>query len=202
MPNDRRIGFFDRLAETWDRDEQEPEEVIRRLEEARDLIGFRRGQALLEVGCGTGQVTGWLVEQVRPGRVVAIDFSEAMLVQARAKGIDAAFERADVCADHLGARLYNIALCFHSFPHFRDQATALRNLGRALKPGGALIVMHLNGRAEVNAFHDSIGGAVEGDHLPDERMWNVMLERTGLQKTELIDREGLYFLRIEAPMNN
>jgi len=193
-PADPRIGFFNRIAAEWDVSEQDPADTIRRLEAISDLLALCPGQDVLEVGCGTGQLTGWLADRVRPGRVVGIDFSPGMLEKARAKGPDAELRRADVCRDALTPAQFDLAFCFHSFPHFRDQARALENLAGALKSAGRLQVVHLNSRAEVNAFHDQVGGVIAGDHLPDQPTWDTLLARAGLRKTQWVDRRELFFL--------
>jgi len=196
---DPRVSYFDSLAESWDRREPSAETMIQGLVRHCELLGLGAGQDLLEVGCGTGKTTGWLVEQVAPGRVTAVDFAAAMIAVAERKGIDAEFRCLDVCRDELGSELYDVVFCFHSFPHFRDQAAALRNFSRAMRRTGRLIVMHLAGREQINAFHDSLGGAVHGDHLPSRDQWNVLLESVGLQLNRWIDREDLFFLDAARP---
>lgn len=192
---DPRVGFFDRIAAAWDHDEQDPLDTLRRVEQNEHLLGLRSGERVLEVGCGTGQLTDWITQRVHPGRVVAVDFSPRMLANARAKNIDAEFRQADVCGDALGEACFDAVLCFHSFPHFRDQAAALANLARAMAPDGRLLVMHLNDRAAINAYHDQVGGEVAGDHLPDVEQWDALLATAGLRRTEWLDREGLFLLR-------
>lgn len=196
--DDPRIPFFDRLAAEWDVSEQDPGATIARLEELAKYLDLRPGEDLLEVGFGTGQITGWLADRVRPGRVVGIDFSAKMLQVARSKGLAAEFRLADVCRDDLGRAEFDVALCFHSFPHFRDQPAALRNLARCLKPGGRLIVMHLRSRAEVNAFHQSVGGIVATDLLPADHEWTGWLEAAGLKQVKMIDSQELFFLQADV----
>jgi len=196
---DARAGYFAELAPRWDTGGQDPAATVDRLAQLRDLLGLEHGIDLLEVGCGTGQITGWLADQVAPGRVVAVDFAEAMLECARRKVTTAEFRFADVCSTDLGERCFDVALCFHSFPHFRDQGAAAINLARALRPGGRLLVMHLASRAEINAFHDQVGGAVSGDHLPAPTEWETLLPQAGLRLTDYQDREGLFFLAAVKP---
>ncbi len=194
---DPRIAFFDNLAGRWDSDGQSPAETVARVAVLAEHLAIRSGEAVLEVGCGTGQLTGWLAEQAAPGTVVAVDFAPAMIAQAQAKAIPAEFRVTDVCRDDLGADRFDLVLCFHSFPHFRDQPAALRNLARALKPGGRLLVMHLSGSEAINAFHSGVGGAVSGDHLPNADAWPALLASAGLRLVSLIDRDDLFLLRAE-----
>lgn len=209
---DPRISFFDHHAGSWDDDKSVIDSNIRRLGELRDVMGLHAGMDLLEVGCGTGQITSWLCSAVAPGKVTAVDFSQAMLDKAMDKDIDADFHLLDICDESakVGLRFaasqptecadrpvgeFDVALCFHCFPHFRDQAVALRNLSSAMNPGGALVVMHLAGSGAINAFHSDVGGAVAGDILPAGGKWDDLLTQAGLKLTELTDRDDLFFLR-------
>ncbi|MBN1393824.1 MAG: class I SAM-dependent methyltransferase [Pirellulales bacterium] len=191
---DARIGFFDRLAHDWDGSEQDPVETVVQVERRAARLELRGGERLLEVGCGTGQLTGWLVERVAPGRVTAVDFSPEMLRKASEKGIGAEFRLIDVCGDELGRAEFDVALCFHSFPHFRDKPAALRNLARALKPRGRLMVMHLDRRDEINEFHRGVGGAIGDDLLPDDDLWREWLAEAGFDPPEISDGGDGFFL--------
>ena len=168
--------------------------MTRCLAEHCDLLGLTPGQDLLEVGCGTGKTTGWLAAQMAPGRVTGLDFSPKMIEGARGKGINAEFRRADVCCDDLGQGLYDVTLCLHSFPHFRDQAAALCNLSGALKGQGRLIVMHMAGSRHINEFHAGIDGPVRGDRLPQADGWVDLLRQAEMKFVRLIDREDLFLL--------
>jgi ubiquinone/menaquinone biosynthesis C-methylase UbiE len=191
---DPRIAYFDALAPRWDAQGPSAEDQSRHLQEHACLLGLSPGQGWLEVGCGTGKATGWLAGKVAPGTVTAVDFSPQMIERASRKGIHAEFRCADACRDDLGERLYDAVLCFHCFPHFRDQAAALRNLSRALRPEGRLIVMHMRGSQQINRFHAGIDGPVRGDRLPQGRAWDFLIGQAGMQRGRLIDRQDLFFL--------
>ena len=192
---DPRIGHFDALAADWDTKGRSGGEMVAFLCKHSKLLGLVSGQNLLEVGCGTGKTTAWLAAQVAPGgRTTAVDFSPEMIQQARQKGIDAEFRCADACSDELGRSCYDAILCLHSFPHFRDQLAALRNLLLSLKAAGRVIVMHMAGSRHINEFHAGIDGPVRGDSLPQGDAWTDLLERAGMQLVRLIDREDLFFL--------
>ncbi len=194
---DPRIAFFDHHALTWDQTGPDPVATLRRLWELDGRLGLRTGQDLLEVGCGTGQITGWLADRVKPGKVVAADFSPAMLAQARARGLNADFVLLDICRNESADRPFDVVLCFHSFPHFRDQKAALRQIAHHLKPGGQLLVVHLTGSAKLNAFHHQVGGPVGHDHLPPASEWSALLHPVGLKLTEAEDSEDLFLVRAE-----
>ncbi len=195
---DRRVAFFDALATHWDDDEQNPIQTVERLRSLEDYLKLAPGQRVLEVGCGTGQITGWLMEKVAPGSVTAIDFSAEMLARAKQKNIGATFMQMDICSPIPSIGLFDLVLCFHSFPHFRDQTQAMKAMSGLLAPNGRFVVMHLAGSKAINHFHDNAGGAVAGDHLPDEQGWKHLLNTAGLKQELLIDREDLFILRAYA----
>lgn len=190
-PHDPRIAFFDHHAAHWDDDSAGRDRALNRLSELRGRLGFQAGMNLLEVGCGTGQITGMLADWVRPGRVTAVDFSPAMVAQARAKWADADFRLWDICAAPLGDATFDAVLCFHSFPHFRDPAAALRHLAASLKPGGQFLVVHLAGSEQINAFHRQAGGVVAGDLLPAASEWLDLLSNAGLELEHCEDQPAL-----------
>lgn len=194
---DPRIAFFDRHAPTWDTQGPDPVATLRRLRELNGRVGLRPGQDLLEVGCGTGQITGWLLDTVKPGRVVAVDFSTAMLEQARQRGLAAEFRSVDICREQPMAERFDVVLCFHSFPHFRNPTAALRQMARLLQPDGQLIVLHLVGSTKLNAFHHQVGGPVAHDHLSPTAEWPALLQPAGLRLISAEDREDLFLVKAQ-----
>ncbi len=191
---DPRRDYFNELAPAWDDHGPDPQQTLRRMGELLGMLHLAAEQDLLEVGCGTGQITALLREAVRPGRVVSIDFAEGMVEHARRRIPDGDFRVADVCSTDLGEGAFDVVLCFHAFPHFRDQPGAIANMARALKAGGRLIVMHLAGSEVINARHGSIGGAVGCDHLPAGPEWEDLVQPAGLEVVEAIDREDLFLV--------
>ena len=192
---DPRRAYFDRLAPDWDRTGPDPQATLARLRGLAGRLGLRAGLDVLEVGCGTGQISGWLAGQVAPGRVVAVDFAPRMLAQARTRGLDVEFRCVDVCTPGALQGRFDRVLCFHCFPHLRDPAVALAQMRGCLTEGGELLVLHLAGSASLNAFHAQIGGAVASDRLPSAAEWEPLLRVAGLRVVELEDLEDLFLLR-------
>ena len=52
-----------------------------------DFAAFADDGALLDVGCGTGSLTGTMAARWPQRRIVGVDFSEAFLAFARSRGL-------------------------------------------------------------------------------------------------------------------
>ncbi len=194
-PPDPRLAYFDDLAPVWNAECSSPATTRARLATLDGELGLAPGMEVLEVGCGTGQITGWLAARVHPGRVVAADFSPAMLAEAGRRGLRVEFRQLDICVEGPVLGAFDLVLCFHAFPHFRDQPAALRQLARHLKPTGGLTILHLAGSAQINAFHAGLREPVCRDRLPGADAWPALLHAAGLELTSLTDRADLFLLR-------
>jgi ubiquinone/menaquinone biosynthesis C-methylase UbiE len=192
--DDPRREYFNALAEEWDDEEPSAESMALRLDQHARLFKLKPGNDLLEAGCGTGKTTGWLAEQVEPGRVTAVDFAMQMIECARSKGIYADFTCLDLVTDDLGRERFDVVFCFHAFPHFRDQPAVLANFSRALRPNGRLLVVHLASSERINAFHAGVEGPVNGDLLPAGDEWEGLLAAAGLKLVKQIDTDELFLV--------
>ena len=100
---------------------------------------------VLEVGCGNGYVTRQLRERVR--HVDAFDYAENMVARGRAnygETNNRFFHASVLDPDACEAGAYDAAVCVRVLINLRDrgeQATALGNIARWLKPGGRLILV-------------------------------------------------------------
>jgi ubiquinone/menaquinone biosynthesis C-methylase UbiE len=108
-----------------------------------EAAALRSGGQVLDVGCGTGALTGAVAEVVGTGgRVVGLDANPQMLAVARRKPMPAPVQWVDGRAEalpfpdrHFDAVVSQFALMF-----FADRSQALREMRRVLKPGGSLSV--------------------------------------------------------------
>lgn len=110
---------------------------------AIEKLGLKPGDAVLDIGCGTGALIPALVEAVGPqGRVVAMDFSPRMVAIARkrVKWPNVEVRQADACDTDHGAGQFDAAVAFGAFSAMPDVGAAVANAADALKPGGRLFV--------------------------------------------------------------
>jgi len=189
---------FDQLAPSWD-DELGPE----RLESLGGMVkelGIRPGHHILDIGSGTGVLLPFLLAEMRgKGEVVALDFSAEMLNQAQAKNFPpmVRFAQADVLAIPADDSSMDLAICNSAFPHFDDKVKALREIARVLKNNGRVAICHTMGREALNGLHQSIGGPVANDLLPDEPAIRGLTKQAGLKITHFEDRPERYLVIAE-----
>jgi ubiquinone/menaquinone biosynthesis C-methylase UbiE len=190
--------YFDQLAPTWDK-ELTPERLKCLGNIVREL-GIKPGYHMLDIGSGTGVLLPFLITELGgEGRIVALDFSADMLVQARAKNFPpmVVFAQADVLAIPLADNSVDMAICNSAFPHFGDKVKALKEIARALKNNGRMVICHTMSREMLNRLHQSVGGIVANDLLPDEFQLRALTKQAELKITRFEDNPERYLVIAE-----
>ncbi|MSQ29124.1 MAG: class I SAM-dependent methyltransferase [Dehalococcoidia bacterium] len=90
---------------------------------------------ILDVGAGTGATSQALREY---GRVMAVDMSPEAVSIARGRGLDVA--RMDAGNLAFPDATFDVVVVLDVIEHLEDDAAAVRELRRVLKPGGVLLV--------------------------------------------------------------
>ena len=106
------------------------------------------GARILDLGCGAGLDSLILARRVgATGRVVGIDFSEAMLARARqataASGVEVTFCRGDAERLPLKGASVDVALVNGIFNLNPARGEIFRELARVVRPGGYVYVAEL-----------------------------------------------------------
>lgn len=191
-----KAAFFDGIAERWDGWEDLSSLAVK-LNEGLDEFGVGPNERVLDVGCGTGNLTLALLARLSPaGRVVAVDIAPRMLEEAGRKIRDARVEWrvADVRRLPVEDAACDRAICFSVWPHIEDYGAAAKELGRVLKSGGHLHVWHLSSREKIAQVHASAGGPIQNDVLPPAVDTAALLERHGFDVTTVIDAADRYLV--------
>ena len=119
-----------------------------------DLLAPRRGERILDLGCGDGALTERIA--AAGAQVVAVDASAEQVAAARARGLDARVGRAEALgfAAEFDAVFSNAAL------HWMLETDAvLASVFRALRPAGRFVA-EMGGAANVAAMRGALGEAL------------------------------------------
>lgn len=117
----------------------------------RDLLVFQPDAVVLDGGCGTGAMFSLVLDQIRPRKIVAADWSERMLEEARTNAeklvapypnmfeflqIDLAqpYPWPDVYFD---AEIYSLSICYLPTQKWKE---TLSEAYRTIKPNGFLYI--------------------------------------------------------------
>lgn len=115
-------------------------------ERAVDRAEVSPGSSVLDVCCGTGDLSFELAERISPGgHVVGCDFSEPMLDLAREKaadrGVPVRFEWADALELPYDEGRFDAVTVGFGVRNFADRDRGLSEMARVLRPGGRLVIL-------------------------------------------------------------
>jgi len=196
---DPRVAFFDSIAEMWD-GWHDMAALSAQFSQAFDAFGLEPGEKVLDVGCGTGNLTQALLERLGPdGGITAIDLSPAMLARARCKVADhrVTWVMASAESVPLGDGACDRVLCFSAWPHFLRPEAVVREFHRVLRPGGHAHVFHFISRERVNLIHSQASHAsVRGDLLAPVGELARSFESGGFTVTATVDTVERYELSV------
>lgn len=136
-------AFFERVAADWDtmRLAYYDERVIEKMAE---VSGVDEGMTVADVGTGTGFAAAGIAPRV--GRVVAVDNSLAMLKVAKRNLAELGIANVELLEGDVGALPLQDASVDAAFAnmvlhHAEDPTAMLREMARAVKPGGVVAVV-------------------------------------------------------------
>jgi SAM-dependent methyltransferase len=141
-------------------------ELRRHNEVLRQACGVRPRDHVLDIGCGTGQVTRQAARAAWPGGALGVDVSAPAIERARelarAEGPgNVTFEHADAQVRPFPPGRFDLAVSRFGTMFFGDPGAAFANIGRALRPGGRLVMMTWQAR-ERNEWDVTIRQALAG----------------------------------------
>jgi SAM-dependent methyltransferase len=201
-------GHRARLASLFDEEVRPHNERFR----AAAAVGPR--DRVLDVGCGTGESTREAARAAAAGRVVGVDVAEPVLAVARQRtareGLrNVCYLRADAQTWLFAPETFDLCLSRFGVMFFADPIAAFTNIGRALRPGGRLVLLVWQAR-DRNEWSTAVRGAILGDRqdapaasappgadpfsLGDPAATTAVLERSGFAGVGFTDvHEPVYY---------
>ncbi len=196
-----RTPFFDSIAAAWD-GWDDPTRLRATLDRGLDALELSPTEAVLDLGCGTGNLTAAVLGRLSPtGRILAVDLSPKMVAVAQGKLPDPRVDWLVGDAAHLpsAAETFDRAFCYSVWPHFEDPAAVVRELRRVLRPGAWFHVWHTISRQRVNEIHASAHPSVQPDVLRPANETAALLQEQGFTVRDLCDDEERYLVSAQAP---
>ncbi|MEZ6125493.1 MAG: methyltransferase domain-containing protein [Planctomycetaceae bacterium] len=160
-----------------------------------ELLNPLPGERILDVGCGTGQLTAKIAET--EATVIGIDHSPAMIDEARRLFPDIDFQLADA-HDLSFDQPFDGVFSNAALHWISDPEKVARSISQALKPGGRMAV-EFGGQGNVSFLAQAIESASQeflGERLshpwyfPGIAAFATLLEQHGIEVTQaaMIDR--------------
>lgn len=159
--------------------------------------GEQRPVRALDIGCGTGVFARRMAATYRDAEVWGVDFSGQMVGQAAARTSGSAptirYVQADSESLPLASNSFDVITCSNSFHHYPNQAAAVHEMYRVLRPGGRLLI--------IDGYRDRLWGrfifdvcvvAMEGEvHHASARRFRELFHGAGFTSVRQQARLGL-----------
>ncbi len=105
---------------------------------------------ILDLGCGPGELISELMQKFNNIEVTGIDFSEKMLEISSNRNPAAKHIKMDTAKLSELEGQYDIIICTHSLPYYKEPKNVFKELHRVLNSDGKILV----GFASGNSFYD------------------------------------------------
>ena len=175
------------------------------------MSGLRKGQSVLDLAGGTGDMSALLAPVVgKTGRVVLADMNQPMLQVGRSRLLDGGHAQVEWCQAAAEAlpfedASFHCAVIAFGLRNFTSKPAALKELLRVLRPGGTLLVLEFSKPADgwlqdayagFQSLWPAMGKLVAGDsdsyqylvdsiaRHPNQDALKLMLEDAGFTSVE------------------
>ena len=113
-----------------------------------EYVELKENAAILDLGCGTGQLMSRLAAQFTTMRATGLDLSPSMLSEAKVKnkfGERLTFINGQADSLLFAEQQFDAVFCTMSFLHYPDPQTVFDQVSRVLTPGGRFYLADVNG---------------------------------------------------------
>jgi len=156
------------------------------------LLELKPGMTVLDLACGHGRISNPLAK--RGCVMTGLDASDLFLQQAQSdaveQGVAVEYLKGDMRTLPWSEQFDCVVNWFTAYGYFSDEENhqVLREVYRALKPGGKFLLEHQNRDRVLKQFQPAFVTEREGNYLIDRNRYNIL---TGCTENErIIIREG------------
>ena len=189
--------FFDKIAGTWDENEVLSTPI--KINQVLDYFDLHENQDILDLGTGTGVLLPFITQRIgEKGKILAVDFSEGMLSQAKRKYSNLtpipSFMNLDFENDLIPGQFDRIIL-YCVYPHLHSPVETLKWLEKVnLKEEGLISIAFPTGPDFINNIHKERHS--DSDILPSAEILTQNLVSNGLDAYVASDSEECYVVNI------
>jgi trans-aconitate methyltransferase len=156
-------------------------------EEMVALLAPRKGERILDLGCGTGHLTHRIAQS--GARVTGLDKSAPMIEQARAAYPDLEFIQADA-AEFRFPKPFDAVFSNAALHWMKPPAPVVVSIARALRSGGRLVA-EFGGKGNLQAIHGAMTNALEAMGKPAEHERDLRYYPSIAEYASLLEQHGL-----------
>ncbi|MGD9566713.1 MAG: class I SAM-dependent methyltransferase [Sedimentibacter sp.] len=152
---------------------------------------------ILDLGCGPGQLINELYEEFKNIEITGIDFSEKMLEISKKRNPQATHIKLDVdYIDKLKGN-YDLIICTHSLPYYKEPTRVIKELHRLLKDNGRIFMGFASGNNFYDKFALSFVKLTTGpaNYLSDNKFRELVSSYFQVEKLKII-KEKFFMPRI------
>jgi ubiquinone/menaquinone biosynthesis C-methylase UbiE len=153
--------------------------------------------SLLDLGCGPGELLHEVNRNYPRLKLTGMDYSPKMLEISRQRNQKANHVQIDVSDLATVTEVFDVIVCTHSLPYYRDPKAVFEALNRMLTAQGRLIV----GFASGNSFYDKVALSVvklttgKANYPSDAEFLELIRDHFYVRKLEVI-RKASFMPRI------
>ena len=180
--------FFEKAALNW-HNKDDISLIKRILKEA----GIKKGDKVLDVGCGKGIITPFIYE-ITQIPVKAIDISENMIKGAK-QNYPSSCELEFECCDfyeYNEENKYDYLIFYNAYPHFLDRKALSDKANSLLKENGKLVIAHGMSRIALMAHHGGLSNHISRVLGAPNEEYEAYIERFELENWA--DNEEYYLM--------